>query len=177
MALAFKYRLLCGSVVLSSPLIYHEWYYSQLKEGQHYVVLDHSWSSAADILEELRTSAIAEEIAEGSREWARRHLTDDAFDCYWLHLIRLANEHFPAPQITSGSIPIESAMLDHPSAPKIPVDVIVVIPSRAKDEALMEHARQILGLAKFLLFFGSPKKVHVLFFRITHFLVWFANFW
>ena len=33
MALALKYRLLCGSVVLSSPLLYHEWYYSQLKDG------------------------------------------------------------------------------------------------------------------------------------------------
>ena len=28
MALALKYRLLCGSVVVSSPLMYHEWYYS-----------------------------------------------------------------------------------------------------------------------------------------------------
>ena len=33
MALALKYRLLCGSVVLSSPFLYHEWYYSQLKES------------------------------------------------------------------------------------------------------------------------------------------------
>ena len=39
MALALKYRLFCGSVVLSSPFLYHEWYYSQLKEtcmGRHF---------------------------------------------------------------------------------------------------------------------------------------------
>ena len=38
MALALKYRLLCGSVVVSSPLMYHEWYYSSWL-----VVLGFTW--------------------------------------------------------------------------------------------------------------------------------------
>lgn len=76
MALALKYRLLCGSLVLTSPLIYHEWYYSQLqarssldsialKDGVHYVALDMTWSQAEQMLHELRASEQAQELISG----------------------------------------------------------------------------------------------------------------
>eukprot|EP00434_Breviolum_minutum_P000045 symbB.v1.2.000038.t1/scaffold12.1/size699752/18 len=81
MALALKYRLLCGSVVITSPFIYHEWYYSQLKDGEHYVAVDLSWSSSEDLLSQLRTHpAVAQEIGMRAREWAKDYLTEDGFD-------------------------------------------------------------------------------------------------
>lgn len=107
MALSLKYRLLCGSVVLTSPLMYHEWYYSQLKDGEHLVSLDATWSDALDVLSFLRADddatgarakGIAEKIGAQAKQWAQKHLTEDGFDCYWLNLITLANEHFPAPE-------------------------------------------------------------------------------
>ncbi|CAE7268186.1 POGLUT1 [Symbiodinium natans] len=113
MALALKYRLLCGSVVLSSPFLYHEWYYSQLKEGEHFLSFDLRWSGVEDILQDLRSSssAVAEVVSARSRHWAQVHLTDDGFDCYWLQLIHLASQHFPRPQQTSQALPVESVML------------------------------------------------------------------
>ena len=84
MALALKYRLLCGSVVITSPFIYHEWYYSQLKDGEHYVAVDLSWSSSEDLLSQLRTHpAVAQEIGMRAREWAKDYLTEDGFDSRW----------------------------------------------------------------------------------------------
>ncbi|CAK9035759.1 unnamed protein product [Durusdinium trenchii] len=152
MALALKYRLLCGSVVMTSPLMYHEWYYSQLKDGEHYVALDLSWSSAADALAQLRSERVklAEGIGARAREWARTHLTDDAFDCYWLHLIRMASQHFPPPQLTPSSRPVEALLAASAAGAsaaataqerRSSLDVIIVIPARAGDEALMDHAR------------------------------------
>eukprot|EP00931_Biecheleriopsis_adriatica_P008550 TRINITY_DN109707_c0_g1_i1.p1 TRINITY_DN109707_c0_g1~~TRINITY_DN109707_c0_g1_i1.p1 ORF type:complete len:720 (-),score=124.06 TRINITY_DN109707_c0_g1_i1:100-1935(-) len=155
MALALKYRLLCGSVIVSSPLMYHEWYYSQLVDGEHYVKVDLYWSSAEDVLRDLRgpSQATAEAIANTSREWARLHLNDDGFDCYWLRLIQLASQHFPAPQLNSDALPLESAMfaslgagvvgrgaVDVQERPQL--DALIVIPARASDIALIEHARK-----------------------------------
>lgn len=83
----------------------------------------------------------------------------DGFDCYWLQLIRLAQQHFPAPQLSSASLPIEAVALGHGhhasleapledpleaplEAPeRQQVDVITVIPARAKDLELMDYAR------------------------------------
>ncbi len=146
MALALKYRLLCGSVVITSPFIYQEWYYSQLRDGEHYVAVDLSWSSSADLLTQLRTHpTVAQEIAMRAREWAKRYLTEDGFDCYWLHLIQLAHRHFPAPRLTSASVPIETVVLDRPlsfsTISRTSVEVITVIPSRASDAELMDYAR------------------------------------
>ena len=241
MALALKYRLLCGSVVVSSPLMYHEWYYSswlvvlgftwfsmwlgwspnlpffvgclsapgQLKDQEHFVSVDFTWSSAADVLAALRGNpGLAEGIGARAREWAESHLTEalegltkgrgyqmvmweikelsrptsiwplhnndavnhtinismnirkswifawlgsqDGFDCYWLQLIRLAQQHFPAPQLSSASLPIEAVALGHGhhalegplEAPQRQrMDVITVIPARAKDVELMDYAR------------------------------------
>ena len=151
MALALKYRLLCGSVVVSSPLMYHEWYYSQLKDGEHFVSVDLTWSSGADVLAALRSNPTwGEHIGNSARQWAQSHLTEDGFDCYWLHLINLASEHFPAPQVTAASLPIEAAVLGHGGEPQevnevvlelAGVDVITVIPARAKDSELIEYAR------------------------------------
>eukprot|EP00435_Cladocopium_sp_Y103_P018064 s1799_g4.t1 len=146
MALALKYRLLCGSVVVSSPLMYHEWYYSQLKDQEHFVSVDFTWSSASDVLAALRANpGVAEGIGARAREWAESHLTEDGFDCYWLQLIRLAHQHFPAPQLSSASLPIEAVVLGHGhhpgEAPADSMDVITVIPARAKDLELMDYAR------------------------------------
>ncbi|CAL1166735.1 unnamed protein product, partial [Cladocopium goreaui] len=151
MALALKYRLLCGSVVVSSPLMYHEWYYSQLKDQEHFVSVDFTWSSAADVLAALRGNpGLAEGIGARAREWAESHLTEDGFDCYWLQLIRLAQQHFPAPQLSSASLPIEAVALGHghhalEGPLEVPqrqrMDVITVIPARAKDVELMDYAR------------------------------------
>ncbi|CAE7354610.1 POGLUT1 [Symbiodinium sp. KB8] len=143
MALALKYRLFCGSVVLSSPFLYHEWYYSQLKESEHFMAFDLRWSGADEVLKELRgpSKALAEAVSMNARRWAQDHLTDDGFDCYWLRLIHLASRHFPHPQHTLHVIPLESVMLGMRPVQSASVDVLIVIPSRAADYQLMDHAR------------------------------------
>eukprot|EP00439_Symbiodinium_sp_Y106_P040409 s4733_g4.t4 len=143
MALALKYRLFCGSVVLSSPFLYHEWYYSQLKEGEHFISFDLRWSGADEVLTDLRgpSRVMAEAVSMNSRRWAQDHLTDDGFDCYWLRLIHLASRQFPPPQQTLRAIPLESVMLGMRPVQSSIVDVLIVIPSRAADYQLMDHAR------------------------------------
>jgi len=112
MALSLKYRLLCGSVVVSPPFWYHEWFYSQLRPGVHYVEVDPAWVAAKEVLTMLRTQdGPAKAIASIARDWARRHLSEDAMDCYWRRLIELAHAHFPPPRVGSSAAPLELAML------------------------------------------------------------------
>ncbi|CAE8612973.1 unnamed protein product [Polarella glacialis] len=152
MALALKYRLLCGSVILSTPLMFHEWYYSQLQAGVHYVEVDLLWHSAETVLEDLRTKegAAAEAIAREAQRWATKHLSEDGFDCYWHRLIQLASRHFPLPRLSPDAVPLETAMLasleqltEVPvQSHEVQVDVLVVIPARASDIGLLEYARE-----------------------------------
>lgn len=167
MALGLKYRLLCGSVILSTPLLYHEWYYSQLTPGQHYFEVDLAWSSAPELLAELRgrRAADAQAVGLAAQRFAKQTLTEDGFDCYWFRLIQLASRHFPEPRLRSDSVPLETALfatglvstragsaeqagmhhlasLDSADAFKPQVDAIVVIPARAADTELMDHARR-----------------------------------
>ncbi|CAK0790013.1 unnamed protein product [Prorocentrum cordatum] len=155
MALSFKHRLLCGSVVVTSPLWYHEWFYSQLHSGEHFVEVDPAWKGAGQVLRELRADeAAARSVATAARDWARRHLTEEAFDCYWLRLVQLAATHFPPPKPRADMVPLEHALLaPQAAAPPPPplsvdalgakpqVDVFVVIPARVADAALMASAR------------------------------------
>ena len=171
MALSLKYKLLCGSVIVTPPLWYHEWYYSQLEAGVHYVEVDPLWTVGQEAMEFLHGNPQgAEAIAAASQAWARRHLTDDAFDCYWRHLVELAHLHFPHPNVSHDAVPLEQAMFaelgrdggerssgsdsdpsrtvsDRPprgapgSGSRPALDVAVVIPARAMDARLMDAAR------------------------------------
>mmetsp|Transcript_39648 Transcript_39648/g.91523 ORF Transcript_39648/g.91523 Transcript_39648/m.91523 type:complete len:710 (+) Transcript_39648:72-2201(+) len=150
MTLSLKYRLLCGSVILSSPLWFQEWFYNLLIPGVHYVEVDPMWKSAAELLVELRRGATepkAADIAAAAKELAKTVLTEDNFDCYWRYLVQLAHEHLPRPVLTAASIPLELAMLKLASknvqTPQAmpQLDVAVVIPACASDMPMMEHAR------------------------------------
>lgn len=151
MALALKYRLLCGSVVITPRFWYHEWYYSLLQAGVHYFEVDPAWTNVEDVLHALRSNAAsAEAVAAAARNMALRYLTEDAMDCYWRYLIELTHRHFPPPVLERGAIPLEHAMLAntavaafvHGQADMPTYDVIIVIPTRAADYALMDLARR-----------------------------------
>lgn len=156
MTLALKYRLLCGSVILTPHLWYREWYYSQLQPGQHYVEVDPRWEVLGSTLENLRMDdASAQTVAFTSRDWARRYLTDDGFDCYWRHLVELAHRHLPrSVATTSPGLPLVHAVLFERTPPRDSdarreieacgsvFDVAIVIPACVSDVGLMAHARQ-----------------------------------
>ena len=49
----------------------------QLKDQEHFVSVDFTWSSAADVLAALRGNpGLAEGIGARAREWAESHLTE-----------------------------------------------------------------------------------------------------
>ena len=63
-------------------------------------------------------------------------------------MIQLAHRHFPAPRLTSASVPIETVVLDRPEKSfsttvldRPSVEVLTVIPSRASDAEMMDYAR------------------------------------
>ena len=49
----------------------------QLRDQEHFVSVDFTWSSAADVLAALRANpGLAEGIGARAREWAESHLTE-----------------------------------------------------------------------------------------------------
>ena len=106
MTLSFKYRLLCGSVVVSPPFLYQEWFYSFFAEKEAFVQVDFDWQQLPEILFALENDpALQLHFAQSSQQLARTYLSPSAVRCYWRRLLDLAAHKFPKPVLDERAVP------------------------------------------------------------------------
>ncbi len=167
MTLSLKYRLLCGSVVITTPFIYYEWYYRFFESRDAFVQVGFQWQELPDIIKTFEHDVDLQfHYADHSQRLARRFLSPNTVNCYWHKLLSLASQHFPKPILHENAVPFDILLalgadsLPHPMTPtrskpsiqeigtqevipeKQKLDIAIVIPAIAKDLALMNLARQ-----------------------------------